>query len=113
MAARENFDNESDYGSDLSPEDELLLIQLVSGTEQSLISTGVSAAPSRDLACFYNQPGQTDAIVHNGSSTFAREATSARLQATQPVGYDSSSRCAEWVIDASLGTDVTYPDCVY
>ncbi|KAG5983388.1 hypothetical protein E4U55_000064 [Claviceps digitariae] len=114
MAVQEISDNESNYGSDFSPEDEQLLIQLVSETAQVYPSTDVVdvlAAPSSDIASPDGIPGQVDTLRHNAHSNPVRKNVCDRLQTAQAVVYDSLSACPESVIDVALdNTDVTYPD---
>ncbi|KAG6016255.1 hypothetical protein E4U54_001894 [Claviceps lovelessii] len=113
MAAHEISDDESNYGSDFSPEDEQLLIELVSGTAHASVSTAVAdvlAASSSDLACLDGTLTQIDTHDYNGRGNPARKDVCDRLHASQAVVRDSSSSCPKSVIDVQTTTDVVYPD---
>ncbi|KAG5928406.1 hypothetical protein E4U42_000702 [Claviceps africana] len=113
MAVHEILDNESNYGSDFSPEDEQLLMELVSGASQACLSTtvvDVLAAPNSDVACPDGKSGPADTFSHDGDSNAAGKHVCHRLQTAQVVDCDSSSSCPESIIDVPPSTDVTYPD---
>lgn len=112
MDAHETSDYESNYGSDFSPEDEQLLIQLVTRTNQACLSTAVTdvlTAPSCETVCSDGRSSQTDIFNHSGSSSSARSYNRDRFQAPQAV-CDLPPPFPESV---AFDADVTYPDCMY
>lgn len=116
MAGHEILDNGSDYGSDFSPEDELLLLQLVSQQSRLYSSSAVvdtPAAPTDSIARLDALPGQTDASSHYDSSKFTRQGVFDGLRASQAVVHESSSCCPESIIPVSLDANITYPNCTY
>ncbi|KAG5939187.1 hypothetical protein E4U53_007858 [Claviceps sorghi] len=113
MAVHEILDDESNYGSDFSPEDEQFLIDLVSGRSQACLSStviDVPAAPSSDIACPDGKSGPADTFGHNGNSNSAGKHVCHHLQPAQAVDCGSPSSCPESVMDVPPSTDVTYPD---
>ncbi|KAG6080160.1 hypothetical protein E4U30_006565 [Claviceps sp. LM220 group G6] len=109
MDAHETSDYESNYGSDFSPEDEQLLIQLVTRTNQACLSTAVTdvlTAPSCETVCSDGRFNQTDIFNHSGSPSSARSYIRDRLQAPQAV-CDLPPPFPESV---AFDADVTYPD---
>ncbi|KAG6006989.1 hypothetical protein E4U21_006509 [Claviceps maximensis] len=113
MTGHELLDGESDYGSDFSPEDEQLLIQLVSGTTQAYFSTAVDdalAVSSSDITFPDDTSGQTDNLHHNERLNHARKDDCYRSQTSQSVVRDSSSPGPDSVVGVPFNTDVTYPD---
>ncbi|KAG5938583.1 hypothetical protein E4U60_001323 [Claviceps pazoutovae] len=109
MDAHETSDYESNYGSDFSPEDEQLLIQLVTRTNQACPSTAVTdilTAPSCETVCSDGIFRQTDTFNHGGSSSSARPYIRDRFQAPQAV----CDLPPPFPKSVAFDTDVTYPD---
>ncbi|KID86483.1 ubiquitin-activating enzyme E1 1 [Metarhizium guizhouense ARSEF 977] len=102
MAAPNILDTESDYGSDISPEDELLLLERTSQDCQSAKAKGPAHLPPRpgpyESSHTDLRPGCTDTIDHDNSTAPEVSGTS---MASATMGPSRSEL---------LDTDVTYPD---
>lgn len=105
MAAPNILDTESDYGSDISPEDELLLLERTSQDCQSAKAKGPAHLPPRpgpyESSHTDLRPGYTDIIDHDNST--APEVSGASM-ASATMGPSRSEL---------LDMDVTYPDCAF
>lgn len=104
MAAPNILDTASDYGSDFSPEDELLLIELSSNTFKRL-PVPVATAPcagSGGTASVDLLPGRTDPIEHEDVAVSGDISVSNAL---------SLAAVPDVATSGSLDQDVTYPDC--
>lgn len=113
MAAPSILDTESDYGSDISPEDELLLIELASQSHQQVPAsanlpprTGSYNTSNVDLL-----PGRTDTVGENDALVTESIGVPETLQIVEPNYSESLVAVSDITNSESFDKIVTYPDC--
>ncbi|KAK2597374.1 hypothetical protein QQS21_005998 [Conoideocrella luteorostrata] len=114
MAAPKSSDVESDYGSDFSPEDQLLLIELASeqrnrqsASEKTNLTSKIR---SGGIAGVDSLPGRTDTTIHDEHEIISGSETFGGLQSLQPSGNEPPAVGSDVVAAVSLDKNVTYPD---